>query len=87
MKMGGEAGRQQRLLSFDPRGAVAQQPWRQVLRHAFPASGGGWRRPVLALPPRGVASSSCPTFPGSVVVRSFRKNRWPVQEPSQCLLS
>lgn len=35
------------------------------------------QRPVLALPPRGVASSGCPTFPGGAVVRSFRKSRWP----------
>lgn len=37
------------LLPFEPRGTVAQAPWRQVRGHAFPAWGGGWQGPVLAL--------------------------------------
>lgn len=33
---------------------VALAPWRQVCRHAFPAWGGRWQGPVLALQGRGV---------------------------------
>lgn len=65
------------LLAFEPRGTVAQQPRLQVLRQAFPAWVGWWQRLVPAPPPRGVASSGCPTFSGGVVVRSYGRCRWP----------